>query len=104
MGLEEITYPEKKWIPGVYAGGESVTYPNGLIMKCGTHTLAGNAGEAVAFAVAFPNACVNVQATQNDTTTVNANPLAYSYLTTGFTIRIPVGGTGRKLAWRAIGY
>ena len=87
-----------------YTGGESHTDGSGMITKCGTHTLSGNSGETVSFAVAFPNECVNVQVTQNDTTTVNANCLAYEYLTTGFTIRIPVGGNGRKLAWRAIGY
>jgi hypothetical protein len=41
-----------------YAGEESITFPNGLIMKFGQATININ-GTAIIFATPFPNACIN---------------------------------------------
>jgi len=54
--------------PSSYTGGESVTLPNGLIMKFGIAT--GPTSETaitVTFASAFPNGIINVQATPTNT-------------------------------------
>lgn len=47
--------------PGTYANGESVTLPNGLIMKFGYDTTSGATSKAISFATAFPTALKNVQ-------------------------------------------
>lgn len=48
------------WTPSTaYAGEESVTFPNGLIMKTGFVTVSANTG-TVTFAVAFPTGIVSV--------------------------------------------
>lgn len=46
------------WSPTSYIGGESVTFPNGLIIKQGTVARTG-ATTTVTFATAFPAAGVN---------------------------------------------
>lgn len=47
--------------PGTYSNGESVTLPNGLIMKFGYNTTSGVMTKNIAFAAAFPTALKNVQ-------------------------------------------
>ena len=46
--------------PSTYAGEESVTFPNGLIMKWGIVSHSASGG-TITFAEAFPNAVINVQ-------------------------------------------
>ena len=46
--------------PSTYAGEESVTLPNGLIMKMGTFTSTSDGDETFSFGAAFPTACVSV--------------------------------------------
>jgi len=52
--------PTVGFTPTSYTGGESVTFPNGLIMKWGivSHS---SSGGTITFAEAFPNAVINVQ-------------------------------------------
>ena len=55
--------------PSAYAGEESVTLPNGMIMKMGQTARTDN-NTAVAFGDAFPNAVISIIVTaQDDTTT-----------------------------------
>jgi hypothetical protein len=52
--------------PSAYAGEESVTFPNGLIMKCGklsTPTGATNDQHTLTFETAFPNALMSINLT-----------------------------------------
>jgi hypothetical protein len=51
--------------PSTYAGGESVTLPNGLIMKMGIVT-ASVSGTSVSFGAAFPNGVVSAFACPNN--------------------------------------
>jgi len=44
-----------------YEGEESITFPNGLIMKFGETTIPSSGG-SITFATAFPTACINVSA------------------------------------------
>ena len=46
--------------PASYTGGETTTFPNGLIIKFGQVTLSAAAG-SITFGTAFPNACISVQ-------------------------------------------
>ena len=52
--------PTVGFTPTSYTGGESVTFPNGLIMKWGivSHS---SSGGTITFAEAFPNAVINIQ-------------------------------------------
>ena len=47
--------------PSTYAGEDSVTFPNGLIMKFGTVEITSTASQNFTFPVAFPNACIHLQ-------------------------------------------
>ena len=61
--------PTVGFTPSSYAGEESVTLPNGLIMKFGTVSVAADATTDVTFGAAF-NATVSAQLTiEQDTTT-----------------------------------
>ena len=87
--------------PTSYTGGETTTYPNGLIMKMGSDTMP----TAVTFAAAFPNAIVSVTATYTSTFN-NAVPLyVVSSSTAAFTVQVMQDPTGEEtFNWIAIGY
>jgi hypothetical protein len=55
--------------PAAYAGGESVTYPNGEIKKQGEESVTADATDTVTFAVAFPNECTRVLLSAQGTNT-----------------------------------
>jgi len=55
--------------PSSYSGGESVTLPNGLIMKFGSVT-ASISGTSVSFGAAFPNGVVSALACPNNGATL----------------------------------
>jgi len=88
--------------PSTYAGEESVTLPNGLIMKMGSTT-----SKTVNYGTAFPGGCVSVTIAHrnpyNDTYG-NASFVDSSSLS-GFTIISgrTVSGSGSWF-WQAIGY
>ena len=91
--------------PSTYAGEESVTLPNGLIMKWGKKNCSGDGNTAVSFGTGFPTACVNVQCTHNFNISVtsDAGVAAISVGQGGFTIRNGDGISG-NIFWQAIGY
>ena len=85
--------------PSTYSGEESVTLPNGLIMKWGIASL--NAvGDTITFATAFPNAVVNVQGNKHGAD-ASANLGVTSYNTTTISVNPASSGTYH---WQAIGY
>jgi hypothetical protein len=92
--------------PSTYAGGESVTLPNGLIMKFGTVT--GTGDQAVVFGSAFDNAVISIVVTLIDSgsggSAGNGNPnVKTGYSATGFTMYVnPDADSGAF--WQAIGY
>ena len=85
--------------PSTYAGEESVTLPNGLIMKWGIENLSASGG-IITFATPFPTAVVNVQG-NNHGADASANLGVTSYNTT--TISVNPSNTG-TYHWQAIGY
>ena len=58
-------YVDGRFTPSTYAGGESVTLPNGMIMKTGIVT-ASISGTSVSFGAAFPNGVVSAVACPNN--------------------------------------
>ena len=84
---------------------ESVTFPNGLIMKWGIKNATGDSNTDVTFATAFPTGLLNVQCTHNQSFNVNQDGAlgAISASTTGFTIRNGMGTSG-NVYWQAVGF
>ncbi len=91
--------------PSTYAGEESVTLPNRLIMKFGTKSVGSDGTAAVSFATAFPGGIAQVQLTFQTTINVgsDAGLSASSQSVTGFTIQNGAANT-ETVAWMAIGY
>ena len=94
------------WSPTSYTGGESVTFPNGLIMKMGSKTFTGGSG-SVSFGTAFPTACKSITLTLIDvagggahivnlTTTIGNNAAGFSYTSAS-------GSSISSLSWIAMG-
>ena len=100
--------------PSTYAGEESVTLPNGLIMKFGVATgPTSQTAITITFADAFPNGIISAQATATDTSAGNGSTYDYWYqivnqsLNTSVSI-MPQGASAEPPAhnvnWQAIGY
>ncbi|MBU2576459.1 MAG: hypothetical protein KKF50_01935, partial [Nanoarchaeota archaeon] len=93
------------FVPSTYAGGESVTFPNGLIMKNGkTNSIAIGGSEAITFSSPFPNATLNIVVTRIEATTA----ASYSWSVGGenrggFTL-YNNGARAGEYYWFAIGY
>jgi hypothetical protein len=90
--------------PSPYAGEESITFPNGLIMKTG-RTERTSTNTSVSFSTPFPTAIVAASVTIEDTSNGNVDAAANIGSTrsaSGFNIR---SGTGPShFNWIAIGY
>ena len=87
------------FVPATYAGEESVTLPNGLIMKMGYS--AGSAG-TVTFSTAFTTSLLSVCITIKDTAAQSTNATVTADSSTAFTYTSAGGTTG--VFWQAIGY
>ena len=72
--------------------------PGGIIIQWGRE----GTGTTVNFPIEFPDACINVQATQIERSGHNENIVARIYRTTGFYLH--TGGADHYCAWFAIGY
>jgi hypothetical protein len=101
--------------PAVYAGEESVTLPNGMILKFGkTSSPTGDCGAGgktatVSFSSAFPTALVSVVAIPVDAASVASISWSIAtFATTGFTIRYgelaEVAQQLNGFYWFAVGY
>jgi hypothetical protein len=90
--------------PTDYTGGESVTFPNGLIMKWGSKVVNGDSKGTVTFDAAFPNACISAQATLafDGFQTNDAGCGVFNLSTTGLELRNGFGNQG-AINWFAIG-
>jgi len=91
--------PAAQMTPSTYAGEESVTLPNGLIMKMGYKT-----STTVTFGAAFPTGVISVNVTGAVANgTGKPDDLSISGVsTTGFTIY--KNGTYDGYYWMALGY
>lgn len=91
--------------PSTYAGEESVTLPNGLIMKWGT--MAPVTGtNTITFSTAFPTSCLNIQYSRldPDDSTYDNNESITSKSAANFTINFNNGPAYGDMMWQAIGY
>jgi len=92
--------------PSTYAGEESVTLPNGLIMKMGlSSSVAPDNSLAVSFGTSFPNAVISVVLTKNVALQAGGGGelTVDSVTTSGFTIRNGLDSAG-QVYFQAIGY
>ena len=77
------------FVPASYAGGESVTLPNGLIMKMGlSSSVSADGSLAVSFGASFPNAVISLVITKKVGLQAGGNGelTASNVSTSGFTI------------------
>jgi len=91
--------------PSAYAGEESVTLPNGLIMKFGYKATVAT-DDTISFADDFPTACINVSATTAEANSTARWPMKVSSLNIG-SFNIKHGNsavTNHGAYWQAIGY
>lgn len=91
--------------PSTYAGEESVTLPNGLIMKWGKINPS-TGSNTVTYGTAFPTATINVQYARFKAThsIYEDNNAVTSESASGFNIYVTNGSAYGTLAWQAIGY
>ena len=91
--------------PSTYAGEESVTLPNGLIMKWGYKSTV-STNDSISFSVDFPTACVNVSATTSEANSTARWPMKVSSLGVGgFNIKHGNSTvTNHGAYWQAFGY
>lgn len=100
---------DMEWSPLSYAGGESITLPNGLIIKAGAlgSSIVAGASDTVTYGTAFPNAIVAVNITVNG---YSGGPQMYSLVLTAssitaFTVKnTDNDSTASDVYWMAIGY
>ena len=95
--------------PSTYAGGESVTLPNGLIMKWGLDTPAftGSGTTTTTFGTAFPTACLNIQYGRRRDSIIGYSDFGMVVGTpsaTSFDLYLAVGSSYGQFYWQAIGY
>jgi hypothetical protein len=92
--------------PQIYAGEESVTFPNGMIEKTGKISVLQDSSQTVTFAVPFPNANLHIYLTEeyNILDITSTGLLSYGNSTVnGFTIRKGSNNT-TMVHWIAKGY
>ena len=105
--VDTTAAPTVGFTPTSYAGGESVTLPNGLIMKFGIVTGVTTTGTALSFSSAFPNAVISATATGNttNTITINSNHAGKCAVSNVTTSGMKVWGEPSSSAyWQAIGH
>ena len=95
------------WSPTSYTGVESITFPNGLIIKQGyINPIGVNENKLVTFAVAFPTACTNAfTCNASDVAGGSRAQVMNAHTLTAANMRVfSYGGTASKARWFAIGY
>jgi hypothetical protein len=88
--------------PTTYASEESVTLPNGLIMKFGTVTASQNAVTTVTFGSAFTDT-VNAQLTIEETGSADRNAMKINSLSVAAIGIRNTGGVNLTVHWMVIG-
>lgn len=86
-----------------YAGEESITVPNGLILKTGSTTV-DLTPVVVTFETAFPNACVTAFTTADGVSTFLEPIAVTAKSTTSITLDRNGGTKSQTVYWLAIGY
>ena len=91
--------------PSTYAGQQSVTFPNGLIMKFGNEPVSATE-TTVTFISAFPNSCLTVVACGGSATDTSWDYAIYTsnLSASSFKIRVRLPSRQTPIRWIAIGY
>ncbi len=109
LKLEEfITGIINKESAAIYSGGESITFPNGLILKFGDNEASPGvqSSKTITFTDAFPTGILYASITlftTTDATNVVSSPFLKSWSTTNIVIHRH-NGTGFSFNWLAIGH
>lgn len=91
--------------PTSYSNEESVTLPNGLIMKWGTSgSISAGSQATITFGTAFPTACKNVQVTANNPNDNSSTGVISAQITDRTAMTIHNGKQTMTFFWNAIGY
>jgi hypothetical protein len=91
--------------PTSYSNEESVTLPNGLIMKWGTSgSISAGSQATITFGTAFPTACKNVQVTANNGNDNTSTGVISAQITDRTAMTIHNGKQAMTFFWNAIGY
>lgn len=90
------------WTPTAYAGEESITFPNGFIMKLGSEAVNALTTETITFSSAFPNAIVSASATYGSLENVSG-PEVPSRQVSSIDVRNN-SSNGATIVWQAWGY
>ena len=101
------THNQEDWTPTSYAGEESITFPNGLILKQGVESIAADTTDDVTYAVAFPTAFVNGWATYAESAASLTHPCTIQAKSGSETTVVQVTNGDDSLhtvRWYAIGY
>lgn len=88
-----------------YTGGQSYTFPGGLIIKMGNQACASRQDYPVVFTNPFPNAVLAV--VLGPQWNSNGNPYMWQIKTTGvasFVFRVNAASGGERMNWAAIGW
>lgn len=89
--------------PSACAGAESVTLPNGFIIKIGSNTSTVDTAETFTFSAAFPTACLIVLI--NRTESSDRAMTVESFTSSNFVINRPSTIDGNQaFTWIAFGY
>lgn len=90
--------------PSTYAGEESVTLPNGLIMKMG-RTATTSTDTTITFSTAFPNALISVIGLQEDTgNSTLTTPISIGSTRSTSAVNFRHQSASDFINWQAIGY
>ena len=95
--------PAQNGSGGGYASEESVTFPNGLIIKFGSVSVSGSSNTDITFGSAFPSATVSAQITEvKDNATATGN--VYIRTLSNSVLRIRNNASGpRDINWLVFG-
>ena len=102
------TQPRNKWIPRAYVGGESITYPNGMIFKSGlSGHIAANNSLDITYGTPFPSgiksmACSYLYGATTYNESCSIKQKVGSLLSVA-TIRNDIGATA-NVYWQAWGW
>lgn len=93
--------------PSTYAGGESVTLPNGLTMKMGIVSIGATSTVTNEYASAFDTAIVSAIATRATNNIASSNPVVILPVSGEETTKVEITNTGSSATdayWMVIGY
>lgn len=99
------TSKTSSFTPSDYTGEESVTLPNGLIMKFGQVTVGTNATKVVSFGSSFPNSVISINATFNQNMGTSGDQVHVSAHTISVDeFKLTNATSSALVGWMAIGY